>query len=203
MNTAPHLDAAITALTVLADYLHPGWTADPDRLLTAAEMGCAHAGLPQSQAPAVTTIASFWIALATGCPPARPGRDDAADRNLAGLPGYAWEQAAALRLAARMLRDWLVSLATAAAPQPAGPDDLDGDLDYDDDLEVDGPAWTGPDRFTVIPAGPDIPRYVLLICGFLNAHASRPARRRLLHKCGSRRQRRGTRPPAPPASLTA
>jgi hypothetical protein len=87
MNHAPRFDAAITALSVLADYLHPGYIADPCRLLTAAEMGCEIHGLPVDQAPAVTAIASEWIALATGRPPALPGRDDAAaDRDLAGLP---------------------------------------------------------------------------------------------------------------------
>ena len=123
MNHAPHLDAAITALTVLADYLHPGWTADPAWLLTAAEMGCDHTGLPEDQAPAVTAIASFWIALATASPPASPG-PGAADRNLAGLPGHHWEQAAALRRAAQMLRDWIACLAPATPGSRPSPDGL-------------------------------------------------------------------------------
>jgi hypothetical protein len=182
MNHTPHLDAALTALTVLGDYLHPGCTASPGRLLTAAEMSCERHGLPEDQAPAITAIASFWVALASGCPPAGPGRD-AADWNLAGLPGYPWQQAEALRLAAQMLRDWLGYLPAATAPQPASdPDDDDDDLDY-----------PGPDPVILTRASSS--RHRQLLYGFLNAYASRPARRRLLRAFRSRRQR--PRPLAP------
>jgi hypothetical protein len=59
-----------------------------------------------------------------------------------------------------------------------------------DDLDDDGRVGIGPDRFTIIPVGPDIPRYVLLICGFLNARASRPTRRRLRAFCRHRTNRK-------------
>lgn len=182
MNHAPHLDAALTALAVLGDYLHPGCTASPGRLLTAAEMSCERHGLPEDQAPAITAIASFWVALASGCPPAGPGHSDAVGWNLAGLPGYPWQQAEALRLAARMLRDWLGYLPAATAPPPAsGPGD-------DDDL-----GYPGPDP--AIPIRASSSRHRQLICGFLNAYASWPARRRLLRAFRSRSRR--PRPPAP------
>jgi hypothetical protein len=82
-----------------------------------------------------------------------------------------------------MLRDWLGYLPAATAPQPASdPDDDDDDLDY-----------PGPDPVILTRAGSS--RHRQLLYGFLNAYASRPARRRLLRAFRSRRQR--PRPLAP------
>lgn len=108
MNTSQHPAAARTALTILADHLlETGDTADPARLLTAAELACRPHGLPEDDAPAITAAASFWVALATGYAPAGPGQDDTVDRNLDALPEDTRRQAAALRRAERLLGGWL------------------------------------------------------------------------------------------------
>jgi hypothetical protein len=142
MNTTTLQDAALTALTVLADYLaecpDPGYTADPDRLLTSAEMACDHHDLPEDEAPAVTAMASFWIALASGREPARPGYDETVTRNLAGLPDSPSQQVGALALAAQMFRIWLACL-TPAARHPHADADLDN-------------PWASPTALTHAPA---------------------------------------------------
>ena len=106
MNTSMPLDAAMTALTVLAEHLNDGFTADPARLRTAAEIACAAHGLPENQGPAIAQIASFWIAVAGGYVPASPGSSDPEGDNLARLWRQPARQASDLNRATWMIRQW-------------------------------------------------------------------------------------------------
>jgi len=121
MNAATPLDAALTALTLLAEYLDDGFPADPGRLRTAAEIACATHGLPGNQAPAIALIASFWIALAGGRAPASLGSNDPEGDNLARIWSHPACQAGDLQTAAWMIREWRAYLTLTAGPAHAQP----------------------------------------------------------------------------------
>ena len=120
MNTATSLDAALTALTVLAEHLDDGFSADPG-LRTPAEMACAAHGLPEDQAPAIAMIASFWVALAGGRAPASLGSNDPEGDNLTQIWAHPACQAGDLQTAAWMIREWRAYLALAAGSAHAQP----------------------------------------------------------------------------------